>query len=72
MNEQTFNRVMEFCGYFEPGLKRDALYLVMVEGRSQRYASMTTGYGTGQLNAVYSRVRRELKRVETLIGGPLQ
>lgn len=72
MNATTFARLMDFCGYGPEDKKHTALFLVMCQGLSQRKASEATGYSLSQLNAVYSRVRRELARVEKLIGGPLQ
>lgn len=71
MKHTTFERLMEFCGYSPDDRKFEALRLVMVEGRTQHSAARATDYSPTQLNAVYSRVRRELARVEKLIGGPL-
>lgn len=71
MKQPTFERMMEFCGYSPDDRKFEALRLVMVEGTTQYAAARATDYSVTQLNAVYSRVRRELARVEKLIGGPL-
>lgn len=71
MKPTTFERLMEFCGYSPDDRKFEALRLVMVEGRTQYAAARATDYSVTQLNAVYSRARRELARVEKLIGGPL-
>ena len=72
MNLETFNKLMEFCGYLADDSKRKALQLVMVGGLSQRAAASVVGYNPSQLNQVYTRVRREIARVEKLIGGTLQ
>lgn len=71
MKLDTFERLMDFCGYGQHDVKFKALRLVMVDGTTQHAAARATDYSPTQLNAVYSRVRRELARVEKLIGGPL-
>lgn len=72
MNTSTFERLMDFCGYVQTDKKRIALSLVMTQGLSQRAAATATGYSVSQLNQVFTRVRREVARVEKLIGEPLK
>lgn len=71
MKPTTFERLMEFCEYSPGDRKFAALRMIMVEGTTQSAAAKATDYSPTRLNAVYSRVRRELARVEKLIGGPL-
>lgn len=68
MKTETFIRCMAFFGYDPGSIKSTALYLVMVEGKTQTEASRSTGYSPSQLSAVYKRVRRDLARVRDLTG----
>lgn len=72
MKQETFNRCMDYFGYPPGDKKHIALYLVMVEKRSQREASQLSGYAASHLSTVYKRVRTGLSRVKALTGVDFQ